>query len=155
MVTIYAIVCTATAESYIGCTAGKVSKRFREHRCLAKNGKHHSPKLIERWAQYGDDGFKAVSLELLADDATLQHKREAELRWLEKTSKEGLLLNKAIISFAPTPEATRSGIEASRHVAGNRWTPETNQKRRMAQLGIPKGHGAKISATKQAKKLMR
>jgi tRNA(His) 5'-end guanylyltransferase len=111
--------------------------------------------LSERWAEYGDDCFKAVSLELLADDSTLQQKREAELRWITRLSTDGLLLNKAVISFAPTPEATRKGIEASRHVAGNRWTPEANEKRRLAQIGVPKGHGAKISATKQARKLMR
>jgi tRNA(His) 5'-end guanylyltransferase len=65
----------------------------------------------------------------------------------------GLLYNKAIVSFELKPEWATKGVENSRHSVGNRWTPEANMKRRLAQLGKPKGHGAKISATKQAKKL--
>ena len=91
----------------------------------------------------------------LGDDATLIEKRSAELKWLREYDARGALLNQAIISFAPTPEATAKGIEASRMVVGNRWTPEANEKRRQAQLGKPKNHGHKISATKRAKQVKR
>lgn len=152
MVKVYAIVCKPTGQAYIGITAGKLAKRFREHKCLAKSGKHHSPYLTEVWQLYGDDAFCVEPLETLPVEVGLIEKREAELRWLKCYEAKGLLLNKAIVSYQLTKEATAKGIEASRHVVGNRWTPEANEKRRQAQLGIPKNHGAKISATKRAKR---
>lgn len=155
MVVVYAVECAQTGHAYVGITSGKLSKRFREHRCLAKSGKHHSVKLNDEWQQHGDGAFSIKPLEVLDDDATLIEKRSAELKWLREYDARGALLNQAIISFAPTPEATAKGIEASRAVVGNRWTPEANEKRRQAQLGKPKNHGHKISATKRAKQVKR
>lgn len=151
MVIVYAIVCKETNHAYVGATAGKLNKRFREHRCLAKSGKHTSPKVSDEWAKYGDDSFHSVVLELL-EFPTLIEKREAELKWLKHYDELGLLLNASLISFAPTPEAIRKGIEAARHIPKIQ-TLEANNKRRQAQLGIPKNHGHKISATKRARKL--
>lgn len=150
MVKVYAYTCRSTGRAYVGITSGKLSKRAREHKCMAKAGTHHSKRLSEEWKTYGDD-FDMVCLETLSPDATLIQRREAELRWLKTYEERGLLLNAAVVSYSPTPEAIRKGVEASRTVAGNWWTPEANEKRRQAQLGIPKGHGAKISATKQAR----
>ncbi len=150
MVTIYALECASTKEAYVGCTSGKIGKRMREHRCLLKAGKHSSL-LQQRWNELASE-FQMRPIEILPSSASLIEKRERELYWLRWYDKRGLLLNhSAEASFRPTNEAITKGIEASRHVAGNRWTPEANMKRRLAQLGIPKGHGAKISATKRAK----
>jgi hypothetical protein len=65
------------------------------------------------------------------------------------------LLNHTKASFAPPPGAQKAALAAIRLKGRPPSTPEANEKRRQAQLGIPKGHGAKISATKRAKRAMR
>jgi hypothetical protein len=90
-------------------------------------------------------------LETLPANIPVSAKREAELRWMARYKVDSRLYNAHGNSFAPTLEAIAKGIEASRSAVGNRWSPEANLKRRLAQLGKPKGHGAKISAAKQAK----
>jgi hypothetical protein len=67
------------------------------------------------------------------------------------TKEQHGLYNEFEISFQPPPGFHDKAI-ASRKANGYKPTPESNLKRRLAQLGIPKGHGAKISATKQARK---
>jgi hypothetical protein len=87
-----------------------------------------------------------LTLAECADD--LESRRAAELEAMGR--HKGRLYNE-MISFRPSDEAIRRGVEASRR--GNRTqTPEANLKRSLAQKGKPKGHGAKISATKQARK---
>lgn len=152
MATIYALTCTENGKAYIGVTAGKLSKRFREHRCLCNTGKHHATKLIDDWKAFGESAFKMVTLE----DAEYSHRGahcEAEQKWINHYSQLGNLYNAHARSSGLGNELTRRGVEASRSVIGNRWTAEANEKRRLAQLGKPKGHGAKISATKQANRL--
>jgi hypothetical protein len=152
MAVIYALTCIATNKSYIGCTKGKPAKRFREHRCLL-NAKQHSCKEMQTdWDAFGNEGFRLEILQDLGDNPSVGRKRNCELSWMDRLDAEGRLYDQSRISFAPTPEATAKGVEASRHVPGNRWTAEANRKRSEAQKGIPKGHGAKISATKQARK---
>jgi hypothetical protein len=151
MVTIYALRCLATGEAYVGCTAGKLGKRMREHRCLLNGRKHKARRLQARWDEYGSTGFTLESLESLPTESGVIVKRERELFWMRSYSERGMLLNEHEVSFRPTSEAIAKGVEAARHAVGNRWTPETNLKRRLAQLGTPKGHGAKISATKRAR----
>jgi len=86
---------------------------------------------------------------------TLADKRAAEQKWMDTFSTKGLLCNAAEMSFAPSLDAIKKGVANAHLEPGNRWSDEVNQKRRMAQLGKPKGHGAKISATKRARKAMR
>lgn len=154
MAVIYGLVNVATRRTYIGCTAGKLAKRFREHRCLLNNNKNSELVLQRDWANYGSNAFSMEVLEELPKDAVVSQKREAELRWMAKLEAEGLLYNTNKISFSLSPEATRKGIEASR-TAGRPVSPEGRMKRRMAQLGIPKNHGAKISETKRRNRLLR
>ena len=155
MAKIYALQCTVNGKSYIGCTTGNLPKRMREHRCMLRKGIHHSPKLQDDWNALGEQVFEMKLLQTLSDGATLTEKRKGELAWIKYHAERGLLYNANLESFAPTEAARRKGIELSKHVAGNRWTPEVNEKRRLAQLGKPKGHGAKISATKRARKQAR
>jgi group I intron endonuclease len=154
MATIYALENTITGEAYIGVTAGKLSKRLREHRCLCRNRKHHAAKLADDWHKYGEDAFIIKVLE----DAEYSHRGahcEAEQKWIDHYAAQGKLYNALAQSVGLTQDAIRKGVEASRHATGNRWSAEANEKRRLAQIGKPKGHGAKISATKRAKLLMR
>jgi group I intron endonuclease len=153
MAVIYALECSVNGFAYVGVTKAKLSKRFREHRCLCNNDKHHAVKLTEDWKRYGEASFSMKVLE----EAEYSHRGShcaAEQKWIEHYASLGKLYNANERSSGLGAEITRKGIEASRTVAGNRWTPEANEKRRLAQLGKPKGHGAKISATKQAKKLL-
>jgi hypothetical protein len=147
MAYIYALYFKDEYGVYIGCTRGNVAKRLREHRCLLKSGKHTCRDLQGRWnIRRGELAVNVMSE--CADD--LQSRREAELAAMDKVGDA--LINDRF-SFRPTEEATRKGIEASRYVEGNKRSPEANLKRSLAQKGKPKGHGAKISATKQARKL--
>jgi group I intron endonuclease len=151
MAKIYALVCKSTGFAYIGVTSAKLSKRFREHRCLCRSGKHHAPKLVEDWQRYGEADFSMQMLEETEYPKRGAH-NEAEQRWISHYRDLGLLYNAHDRSAGLGGEATRKGVEAARHVVGNRWSAEANEKRRLAQLGKPKGHGAKISATKRAKR---
>jgi hypothetical protein len=153
MPTIYGISITNVAQmqmnprTYIGCTAGKLSKRLREHRCLLRAHRHTCGPLQADFDAFGDN-VVIFALEHVA----YEDRRVKEVEWMEKYRSLGLLYNEHIISFRPSDEAIRKGVAHAHDRPGNRWTPEVNEKRRLAQLGKPKGHGAKISATKRAKR---
>lgn len=144
---IYAIEHKSSGYAYIGCTAGKLNKRMREHRCLLNNGKHLAIKMQADWDEVGEEGFKVIELEQLAEDASVVDKRVRELYWMQVY--QGRLYNEHQVSFAPTKAAIRKGVANAHKEPGNRWTDEVNRKRSEAQRGIPKGHGAKISETKR------
>ncbi len=130
---------------YIGCTAGKLSKRLREHRCLLKTGKHTCKPL--------QDDFNAHGGELVIEafeDVPQENRRERELAVMKIFNGMGRLYNEHIISFSP-PEGAQAKAAAQRVANGYRPSAASNEKRRLAQLGKPKGHGAKISATKRAR----
>lgn len=150
MVTVYALRCVTTGEAYIGCTAGSLGKRMREHRCLLNQGKHKAVRLLARWVELGPSGFRMEVIEALPNDATTLLKRERELYWMRSFSERGLLLNDHTVSFSP-PVGAQALAAKSRVANGYRPSAESNEKRRLAQLGVPKGHGWKISATKRAK----
>ena len=150
MVTVYALRCVKTEEAYIGCTAGSLGKRMREHRCLLNQGKHKAVRLLARWVELGPSGFRLEVVEALPNDATTLFKRERELYWMRSYAERGLLLNDHTVSFSPPVGAPALAARA-RVANGYRPSAESNMKRRLAQLGVPKGHGWKISATKRAK----
>lgn len=154
MIMIYALQCQTNGKAYIGSTKGKIAKRLREHRCLLRAGVHKTKALQEDWQQYGEARFHITVMERLPD-LDLEKRRTAELTWMEQYAKHGLLYNEHMISMQPLEEARKRGVANAHLQPGNRWTPEANEKRRLAQLGKPKNHGAKISATKRARRVMR
>lgn len=151
MVTIYALTCNANRKAYVGSTKANLGKRMREHRCLLEAGRHATAELQSDWRRFGNAQFVISTLESLPS-ADLPARREAELRWMGHFAKLDLLYNEHRISMRPSDEAIRKGVANAHNEPGRRWTPEANEKRRLAQLGVPKGHGAKISATKRAKR---
>ena len=151
MVTIYGLEDASTGAAYIGCTAGKPGKRMREHRSLLKAGKHNSTKLQEAWNDHAGQ-FQMRVLETMPVGVSVIEKRERELSWMKHYRVQGLLLNENEVSFQP-PKHAPALAAAARVANGYRPSAESNLRRRLAQLGKPKGHGAKISATKQAKNL--
>lgn len=148
---IYALICDATRKAYVGCTKGKPAKRLREHRCLLNQRKHSCSEMVQDWHQFGAGSFRLVLLEPLAPDVSVDQKRDREKFWMEEYNRNGLLYNTDMRSFELTAEQQRKGTEKARHVP-KYFSPEALMRKRMSQLGIPKGHGAKISATKRARK---
>lgn len=140
MVVIYGIECLPTRFVYVGCTKYELAKRCREHFSLLKHRKHTCFQMIEDFAKYGRDAFVSIVLEELLHNTTIAVKRDRELAWMSNFRGEGRLYNQNVASFG-------TGTKPK----GWKPSPESNLKRRMAQLGKPKGHGAKISATQKAK----
>jgi hypothetical protein len=145
MPTIYAIF-DPNQMIYVGCTAGKYEKRLREHRCLLRANKHKCAALQASWNSCGGQGFWARSLE----ECKPEKRRERELHWMKHFKNCGQLFNEHLISFRPPFDAPAKAA-AQRVANGYKPSAESNEKRRSAQFGKPKGHGAKISATKRAK----
>jgi group I intron endonuclease len=154
MAQVYAIHCYRNEWRYVGCTksgVGALKKRFREHRCLLRGGKHAEKVLQDDWNRYGEKAFTVITLQHLMEDAPLEDKRAAELRWMDHYRVRGRLYNANQNSFSPTSENQTKRVEAARKAnTGRVQTPEANEKRRLAQLGKPKNHGAKVSAAKKA-----
>ena len=151
MVTVYGLEDASTGAAYVGCTAGKIGKRMREHRSLLKAGKHSSKRLQEAWNDHAGE-FQMKVLETMPAEVSVIEKRERELSWMKHYRGSNLLLNDNEYSFRPPPNAPAMAAK-SRVDNGYRPSAESNLKRRLAQIGKPKGHGAKISATKKAIKL--
>jgi hypothetical protein len=145
MVTIYELVCTATRKSYVGSTRNP-AKRMREHRCLLRQGKHAEPELQADWAKYGPAEFTLRSLGTLPDSSAVADIRRAELDAMDMFDKIGQLYNTKRFAYQPPP-GVRPPIRR-----GFQNSAESNLKRRLAQLGVPKGHGAAISAGKKRKR---
>ena len=139
MIVIYQIYNHITGRVYVGCAGSTLNRRLNEHRSLLRKGKHSSEQMVLDCKKYGTHAFQIAILELLGDISSIEEKRTAELRWMSYYAERGLLYNSQMISFEPG-----AGYKEKAH------TPEANEKRRQAQLGKPKGHGAKISATKKA-----
>lgn len=150
MAKIYALTCSVNGFAYIGVTNAKLSKRLREHRCLCNTGKHHAVKLTEDWLKYGSEAFSMIILEE-AEYPNRGAFNEAEQRWIDIYSSLHKLYNAHKSSQGLGGHITRKGVEAARIAnTGRICSEETRLKRRLAQLGKPKNHGAKISATKKA-----
>jgi hypothetical protein len=105
------------------------------------------------WDRDGEEAFTILELEALPENASVVDKRVREIYWMQHY--QNTLYNAHQVSFAPTKEAMRKGVAAAHKEPGNRWTEEVNRKRSEAQKGKPKGHGAKISATKQQHSFLR
>lgn len=159
MAVVYALKHVESGKAYIGSTASKPAKRFREHRCLLRGGKHTSKMLQVDWDAFGETAFLFEIIEDLGHNAAFERKKAAEQKWLDTYAESGLLYNAYRVAYSMPAETVLMGVAVAHRKPGRRWTPEVNERRRLAQLGKPKGHGAKISATKRAKreaeKLMR
>src|SRR5215469_15865242 len=139
MALVYGFTNTVNGRIYIGCTRFKLAKRAREHRCLLRNGKHTELALQADWDLHGSDAFAMRVLEEVADD--IGARREAELRWMDTVGER--LYNSLRVSYQLSAAAMAKGVANAHNEPGNRWTPEANLKRSLAQKGKPKGHGAK------------
>lgn len=141
MPVVYGFTCKETNMAYVGCTAGSLRKREREHSCLLRGKKHTAYRMQQDWDKFGAKSFVMVELERLPDDASIITKRERELYWMKSLESQGKLYNAYLNSFKPTDEAIAKGQAAA--VASNLktrapWAAEANAKR-----------GKSVSLTKQ------
>ena len=100
MPVVYAIRCT-NGYHYVGCTAGSLTKRMREHRSLLNAGNHSSRKLQKDWERFGDAAFECIALEACSATASVMDKRIREMFWMQKFSSLGKLYNQYQTSFQP------------------------------------------------------
>ena len=149
MVTIYALTCLANGKAYIGCTRGKIAKRFREHRCLLDAGTHSEKLLLKDWQEHGKEMFWMETVMELEEDSSLHVLRGMEKFTMQRYKAMGLLYNTNESSFEPKREAIEKSL-ASNH-RHRPQTAEANLKRSLSQIGIPRNYGYKISATKRNK----
>lgn len=123
MPVVYAVKCLPTGFAYVGCTAGKLNKRMREHRCLLNAGEHKVTLLQQDWDRLGEEAFTIVALEQLPEPSNVVDKRVRELYWMQHFSVTGKLYNQYQVSFQPIPEAIEKGVAASAAI-GHQKTPE-------------------------------
>lgn len=145
---IYVIRNKANGKVYVGSSVNP-KKRWREHRCNLRQGKHHAPLLQRAWNFRGEDGFHFVVIENLSSKAEM---RDREQYWMEELYAYGSMgYNASPVAFRPSPETVAKGVKASAELRrGKSHSAESNLRRSLSQRGKPKGHGAKISATKKA-----
>jgi len=136
MVQFYELFCTPTGKSYVGSTAGKLNKRMREHRCLLRAGKHSEPELQADWDKYGEDAFSILFI-LGLTCPSVEMRRQYELTLMAERERKGKLYNTKRIAFQPPPGASALAAKA-RQANGYRPSAESNEKRRVTQLGKPK-----------------
>lgn len=75
---IYKIRNVVNDKFYVGST-NSTKVRFKNHRRLLRNGKHHCKHLQAAWNKYGEDCFKFEVIEVVKDDSALWN---AENAWL-------------------------------------------------------------------------
>lgn len=76
---VYRITCLANGKSYIGSSkCGK--KRWNEHRCDLRKGRHANKYLQRAWNKYGEEAFEFHVLEPVC---WLEELHEAEQKWID------------------------------------------------------------------------
>jgi group I intron endonuclease len=78
---VYAIVCTATGDCYIGGTVNGY-RRICSHRSFLKNQKHEIKILQDLWDEHGPDSFEAHIVEMV--DGTIEELFQRESYWIKK-----------------------------------------------------------------------
>jgi len=124
---IYAIYNVLTDKMYIG-SAVSVARRWRVHRHMLNNKKHHSPKLQTAYDKYGHDAFEWQIVEYVADKDQLI---EREQFWID--------FFKPIYNSSPTAYSC----------LGFKHTEISKERMRRAQIG--RKQSAETIATRSAK----
>lgn len=110
---IYGIFNTLNEWVYIGSTKYSLRKRWREHMCLLRGGKHSSSEMQKEFEACGKDTevFVIKCLEELPDGAMVLDKRVAELFWMQHHA--GHLYNAYEIAYEPETAGRLRGTAAS------------------------------------------
>lgn len=122
MAVVYAVRNKVTGKVYIGCTAGKLNKRLREHKSMLNTGIHSSAEMQADFNAGGWEMFEGEVLEQLPEGCNVITKRAAELYWMQEFADR--LYNCTQASFAPTPEANAKGVATAQLTASTRMTEQ-------------------------------
>lgn len=85
---IYAIVNTATGKRYIG-SACNIAARWRFHRSMLANNRHHSRKLQHSWTKHGAGVFEFSVIEYVADKSLLILREQVWIDYFESATDAG------------------------------------------------------------------
>lgn len=130
---IYSIRNVESGRVYVG-SAENIKGRWRAHRHLLSNDKHHSPTLQRSWVKHGSVAFEFAIVEVIEGDEALIAREQHWIDMLHAAHPE--------LGFNVGPVAgSRKGV---RHSAA------TIAAMSAARLGVPKSpeHRAKIGAAK-------
>ena len=127
---IYQILCVPTGKIYIGSTQD-INKRWRDHRCLLRCGRHENSKLQRAWNKYGEEAFAFSILELvLLTDVLL----DREQRYLDRLKPQFNIARSATawMRGRKMPKAFRDAVSerlrGNSHAKGSRRTDEWKAK---------------------------
>ena len=121
---VYAITCTATGQSYVGCSQA-LKQRWYAHRLMLRNGTHQSPALQQAWDIYGPTAFLLEILETLFSSSKAE-RLIAEAKWVKKKgSYNAMPSNQEGTGFTLAPNARQNVGEHTKR----RWAdPEERAK---------------------------
>jgi group I intron endonuclease len=164
---IYAITCATTGKQYVG-SAVNIAARWRVHKCLLQQDKHHSIKLQRVFNKYGAEAMEYSVLEAVDDKTKLVEREQAHMDalkpWMNMNPRAASALGsrrseeqKRQLSIAQK-EASKTRRNPLKGTKGM-LSAETIEKIRAARAKqvMPKGrkfsdeHRAKLSAAKAGK----
>lgn len=76
---IYRILCLVSGRVYIGQTMSNPARRWSEHKCALRHGRHSNPHLQAAWNKYGEQAF---DFSVLATYATIEESNAAECAYI-------------------------------------------------------------------------
>ena len=150
---IYAIEHKATGRAYIG-SAKDFDSRWRVHRCLLRQGKHHSPHLQAAWNKYSENAFIFKKLLVCSADNLIDYEQRLIDGYRCADRRHGFnarALAESSLGHKASPE-TRAKIKAAR--AKQVFSVETRaiwSKNRTGQK-MPEGFGDKVRIWKLGSK---
>jgi len=116
---IYKIVNTLNGKCYVGSTTVAFKKRWSTHSKTLAEGRHHSWKLQQDYADYGNDAFVFLIIEVVQEESKLLTREQF---WIDK-------LNCVESGYNVAPFAMSS--------LGVKWTPDSRQKMAAIRMANP------------------
>ena len=144
---VYMILNTLTDARYVGSAAISLSRRWGEHRCGLKNGKHRNAYLQNAWNKYGADAFQFVPLENTEPaDAVAR-----EQYWIDTFKAQGIKLYNIApkagsqLGYKHRPETIARFSATNR---GKKRLPHVGAAIRERQLGKPKSEKDRLAMSR-------
>ena len=150
---IYAIEHVATGRCYVG-SAKDFGARWRTHRCLLRQGAHHSPHLQAAWNKYSEDAFVFKKLLVCSPENLIAYEQRLLDGYQAANRKFGFnarALAESSLGHKASPE-TRAKIKAAR--ANQVFSAETRALWSKNRTGrkMPEGFGEFTRAHKTGTK---
>lgn len=105
---IYAIINKINGKCYVGSTSVSLKSRFKSHRSMLRNNKHHSPSLQRAWNKSGEDCFAFMALEQVEDEGLVLIR---EQHWIKEFNAAHPKLGYNVCPVAGTRSGTKQPEE--------------------------------------------